>query len=87
MASQKLQKINGYLCSLANHSLALLVLSFILTPKFMSAQTAGALDPTFGSGGRVTTFFGGDGLNGDDGHSVVVQGDGKLVVGGSTTQS
>jgi len=33
------------------------------------------------------TFFGGDGLNGDEGHSVVVQTDGKLVVGGSTTNS
>ena len=28
------------------------------------------LDSSFGTGGRVTTFFGGDGLNGDDGHSV-----------------
>jgi uncharacterized delta-60 repeat protein len=68
----------GYLSSL-------LALSLLLTPKFLSAQTAGTLDPTFGTGGRVTTFFGGDGLNGDDAHSVVVQKDGKLVVGGSTT--
>jgi hypothetical protein len=36
------------------------------------SQTAGTLDATFGTGGRVTTFFGGDGLNGDDAHSVVV---------------
>jgi uncharacterized delta-60 repeat protein len=47
------------------------------------AQTG--LDPTFGSGGRVTTFFGGDGLNGDEGYSIVVQTNGKLVVAGITT--
>src|SRR5215813_1093746 len=69
----------------ANYSLALMSLSLILTSKFASAQTAGTLDPTFGTGGTVTTFFGGDGLNGDEAHSVVVQKDGKLLVGGSTT--
>ena len=39
----------------------------------------GTLDPTFGSGGKVTTDFAG----GDDiGISLVVQADGKLVAGG-----
>jgi len=53
---------------------------------FASASFAqGGLDSSFGPGGMVTTFFGGDGLNGDEAHSVVVQKDGKLVVGGSTT--
>jgi uncharacterized delta-60 repeat protein len=71
--------------NLAKYNLAPLVLSLVLTTKFVSAQTPGTLDSTFGTGGRVTTFFGGDGLNGDEAHSVVVQKDGKLVVGGSTT--
>ena len=79
------RKIASYFFSLAKRNLALLASSLIVTSQFMSAQTAGTLDPTFGTGGRVTTFFGGDGPNGDEAHSVVVQKDGKLVVGGSTT--
>jgi uncharacterized delta-60 repeat protein len=74
------QKTTSYLCLVA-----LLALIFVLTPKFTSAQTAGTLDPTFGSGGIVTTFFGGDGLNGDDAYSIAVQTNGKLVVAGITT--
>jgi len=85
MASQKLQKTNGYLSSLAKCNLALMALSLILSTKFMSAQTAGTLDPTFGTGGRVTTFFGGDGLNGDNAYSIAVQTNGKIVVAGITT--
>jgi uncharacterized delta-60 repeat protein len=47
-----------------------------------SAQAApGDLDPSFGSGGLVTTDFGG--LH-DDSHSVGVQSDGKIVAGGFT---
>ena len=79
------RKVTSYFLSLGKYNLALLALNLLLTPKFLSAQTAGTLDPTFGSGGRVTTFFGGDGLNGDNGRSVVVQKDRKIVVGGSTT--
>jgi uncharacterized delta-60 repeat protein len=79
------QKIASYFRLLTKHIVALLALTLLLTPKFSSAQTAGTLDPTFGTGGRVTTFFGGDGLNGDDAYSVVVQTNGKLVVAGSTT--
>src|SRR5262245_59204264 len=66
-------------------NLLLLALTLILAPKFSSAQTAGTLDPTFGTGGRATVFFGGDGLNGDDAYSIAVQTDGKLVVAGITT--
>jgi len=40
---------------------------------------AGDLDPSFGTGGKVTTDFGA--INAD-GRSVVVQGDGKIVVAG-----
>jgi uncharacterized delta-60 repeat protein len=39
----------------------------------------GTLDPSFGTGGKVTTDFGSD----DVGHALVVQGDGKLVVAGT----
>jgi Domain of unknown function (DUF5122) beta-propeller len=85
MASQKLQKTNGYLSSLAKYNLVLMALSLILTTKFISAQTTGTLDPTFGTGGRVTTFFGGDGLNGDNAYSIAMQTNGKLVVAGITT--
>src|SRR5262249_45710538 len=76
MSSQKIQKTTN---------LALMALSLVIAPIFASAQTAGTLDPTFGTGGTVTTFFGGDGLNGDEAHSVVVQTNGKLVVAGYTT--
>ena len=72
--------------NLAKYGLALLVFNLVLIPQFMSGQTLPpTLDPTFGSGGRVTTFFGGDGLNGDDAYSIAVQTDGKLVVAGITT--
>jgi uncharacterized delta-60 repeat protein len=39
---------------------------------------SGALDPTFGSGGRVTTDFGGD----EGAYALVIQPDGKLVAAG-----
>jgi uncharacterized delta-60 repeat protein len=42
-------------------------------------QPDGTLDPTFGSGGKVTTdFFGGD----DWANAVAIQGDGKIVAAG-----
>lgn len=63
----------------------LTALCLLLGASASFAQTG--LDTSFGTGGMVTTFFGGDGLNGDDAHSVVVQKDGKLVVGGSTTNT
>jgi uncharacterized delta-60 repeat protein len=40
----------------------------------------GSLDTGFGAGGKVTTDFGGD----DDGYSVALQTDGKIVVAGSS---
>jgi uncharacterized delta-60 repeat protein len=45
----------------------------------------GSLDPTFGSGGKLTTNFGG---NGASGNAVVLQQDGRIVVAGqiSTAQ-
>jgi uncharacterized delta-60 repeat protein len=41
--------------------------------------TAGALDASFGNGGKVTTDFG---TNADDGTSVAVQSDGRIVLAG-----
>jgi uncharacterized delta-60 repeat protein len=41
--------------------------------------TAGALDPTFGTGGRVTTPIG---TSADSGRSVALQTDGRIVVAG-----
>jgi uncharacterized delta-60 repeat protein len=43
--------------------------------------TDGSLDPSFGSGGKVITDFGGAS---DSGQSVAVQSDGKIVVAGSS---
>lgn len=43
--------------------------------------SAGALDSTFDTDGKVTTDFGGN----DEAHAVVVQSDGKIVVAGTTT--
>ncbi|MEO2091099.1 MAG: hypothetical protein ABGY75_16650, partial [Gemmataceae bacterium] len=48
---------------------------------------AGSLDPTFGTGGRVTTDFQIRTPSTDEGRSVAVQSDGKVVVLGSSGQS
>src|SRR5439155_8699659 len=47
----------------------------------------GALDTTFGSGGRVVTDLGGNGGNGgnDEAFALVVQPDGRLVAAGAST--
>jgi len=46
-------------------------------------NTDGSLDTSFGNGlGKVTTDFGG----GDEGRCIALQADGKIIVGGSTTQ-
>jgi uncharacterized delta-60 repeat protein len=48
----------------------------------------GALDPTFGTGGRVTTSFeGGADRNGGRAFALVLQPDGKLVAAGSASES
>src|SRR5262249_22559643 len=56
----------------------LLALAMVLSPTLVKAQSSGALDPTFGTGGKVTTDFAG---------AVAVQADGKLVVGGGAATS
>jgi uncharacterized delta-60 repeat protein len=47
-------------------------------------NTDGSLDATFGVGGKVTTDFY---QRGDAANAVVIQGDGKIVVGGTTRNS
>jgi len=69
------QKTTSYLSLLA-----LLALAFVLTPRFMSAQTTGGtLDTNFGTGGKVTTDLGG---TGSAARAVAVQPDGKIVAAG-----
>ena len=50
----------------------------ILTSGIATAQP-GSLDNTFGSGGKLTTAIG---SSDDEGYSVVIQGDGKILVAG-----
>ena len=66
-----------------NHSLfifGLMILFFSAAFPLVQAQSVapGDLDTTFGSGGKVTTFF-----NFSDANSVAVQADGKIVVAGA----
>ncbi|MFC5662086.1 calcium-binding protein [Kitasatospora misakiensis] len=54
-------------------------LLLVLAVPGAALAAPGDLDPTFGTGGRVTTDFGG---GSDEAHGVVVQADGKIVVAG-----
>ena len=56
-----------------------LLATLLLTP--LSKARDGDLDPTFGSGGQVTTDFH---QSADAANAIALQIDGKLVVGGST---
>jgi uncharacterized delta-60 repeat protein len=49
-------------------------------PRIAVAGTAGSLDSTFGTGGKVTTDFAN---NSDQAHDVAFQSDGKIIAGGS----
>ena len=61
----------------AHHCLVLFALLTCLPPPAPAAPAG--LDPTFGTGGKVTTEFGGNDLT----YSVAIQPDGKIVVAGS----
>ncbi len=64
---------------LAVASFPLLLLFLPLALVFAAPALApGDLDTTFGTGGKLTTDFGGN----DQGFSVVMQSDGKMVVAG-----
>lgn len=58
----------------------LLALLFANLPMAVVRAAAGELDPTFGTGGKVTTNLGG---TADGAGAVVVQPDGKILAGGS----
>src|SRR6266540_2032037 len=69
--------------NLAKHRLAQLALAIVLAPTLVSAQTlpaesSGTLDVSFGTGGKVTTDFGGPDLA----RAIAVQPDGKIVAAG-----
>src|SRR5215472_13365072 len=73
-----MKKTTLYFSLLTKHRLALLALSLVLIPKFMSAQAAGTIDPTFGTGGKVTTDFGGSSAA----RTVAVQANGQILAAG-----
>ena len=57
----------------------LTAMAVLLAPTLIYAQTqSGTLDPSFGTGGKVTTDFAGSG-------AIAVQPDGKLVAAGAAT--
>jgi uncharacterized delta-60 repeat protein len=64
---------------LAKHRLALLVLIIVLAPALIYGQTSSTLDTSFGTGGTVTTDFGGTGAAA---HALAVQEDGKILAAG-----
>jgi len=71
------------LCSRGTLWSWLLAASLTLAATSAGAQTPGAFDASFATGGKVAIHFsGGTGPNNDYGESVVVQPDGKIVVAG-----
>jgi len=66
----------------------LLVFSIVLVASTQAAAQAGQLDPTFGTGGIVTTDFGNQ-INSDvaTAAAVTIQSDGKIVVCGGAPGS
>jgi uncharacterized delta-60 repeat protein len=67
----------------ASHRSSLLIFSIVLIASTLAAAQAGQLDPTFGTGGIVTTDFGNQ-INSDiaTANAVTIQPDGKIVVSG-----
>src|SRR5262245_28901631 len=73
------QKRNKYMQNLLKHRQAVLGLAMVLAPTLIYGQT---LDPTFGTGGKVTTDFLGFS---DSAASVALQADGKIVLAGAAS--
>src|SRR5215470_13191534 len=73
------QRTTSLLGLLTKCNLTLLALTLVLATRLSSAQTPGTLDSTFGTGGKVTTDFGGTGAAA---RTVAVQADGKIFVAG-----
>src|SRR5262252_11220506 len=72
------QRTTSLLGLLTKCNLALLTLTLVLIPKLSSAQTPGTLDSTFGTGGKVTTDFGGNSAA----RTVAVQANGQILTAG-----
>src|SRR5215475_1919847 len=72
------QRTISFVGFLTKCNLASLTLTLVLIPKFSSAQTAGTLDSTFGTGGKVTTDFGGNSAA----RTVAVQANGQILTAG-----
>src|SRR5262249_50663383 len=73
-----------FMHSLFKPKQVLLALAMVLAPTLAYSQTqSGTLDPTFGTGGQVTTNFG---LSAGA-SSVALQPDGKFVVAGTIAQN
>ena len=64
---------------------ALLVGAVLISCATLLMAQAGSLDPTFGTGGVVTTNFGGE--NNTIANAAAIQGDGKILVAGSIPNS
>ena len=78
MESRKLQRPKTE-TNLVNVSLFLIILSLILYFPSRAYATPGHLDPSFGSGGEVTTSIG---VTNDETYALAVQPDGKTVAAG-----
>src|SRR5499427_1766365 len=74
------QRTTSLLGLLNKCNLTLLTLTLVLIPKLSSAQTPGTLDSTFGTGGKVTTDFGGSSAA----RTVAVQANGQTLAAGVT---
>jgi hypothetical protein len=70
--------------SLASLAFGLALLAALLAPAFAQAAP-GELDPSFGTGGKVTTDFGGD--VGGEILSVAIDSRGRIVAGGFSAGS
>lgn len=64
-------------------ALASVLFVFCFTPFVFAIE--GSLDPSFGTGGKVSTDF--PGPSDDDGNGVAVQSDGKIIVAGTTNDT
>src|SRR5215468_84181 len=72
------QRTISFFGLLTKCNLALLALTLVLIPKLSPAQTPGTLDSTFGTGGKVTTDFGGNSAA----RTVAVQANGQILTAG-----
>jgi uncharacterized delta-60 repeat protein len=83
MPNQPLTVIKHYRASTHSKHAAVLALSLLpLLVPFPTRAHPGDLDPTFGTGGKVLVHF--TQYVGERGHGVVIQSDGKILLGGES---